>query len=122
RASPDRTAKHEVADREIVTLISMLNLRLGTRSTLLFRAQNRDTCPEQFRLARPLSEKSQKQLILTTQSSSLENSSPWETSRFVIFLFSANYFFLLSKNATPPGVCQNKKSSSHFTALAATNP
>ncbi len=33
----------------------------------------------------------------------------------VIFLFSTNYFFLLSFSR-PPGVCQNTKTPSHFTS------
>src|SRR5437016_9741797 len=35
-------------------------------------------------------------------------------SRDLISPFLANYFFLLSFSRPPPGVCQNKKTSSHF--------
>ena len=48
------------------------NLQLGERSTILICALNRKTRRDLFQLPRPLSEKSQKQLLLATQESLLE--------------------------------------------------
>src|SRR5438876_9644971 len=35
---------------------------------------------------------------------------------FIVFSFSVNYYFSVIFFSTPPGVCQNKKSPSHFHA------
>jgi hypothetical protein len=57
---------------EFFTLDHAPTLQLGKSSTVPFSALNNQTHLDQVRLARPLSEKSQKQLLLATQTSSLE--------------------------------------------------
>jgi hypothetical protein len=59
-------------------------------------------------------EKSQKQLLLATQNSSLEEFSE-EIVRSTISSFSVIFSFPTIYFSTPPGVCQNKKNPSHFT-------
>ena len=65
--SPDRRSKEAISNCDFFTLDHADNLHLEKRWTVLFCALNRKTCPDRFQLAGPLSEKSQKQLLLATQ-------------------------------------------------------
>jgi hypothetical protein len=72
RTSPDQKSGEAILICEIFTLDLAHNSRPGKRSTVLFCALNRKTRPLHFQLAGPLSRKSQKQLLLATQTASSE--------------------------------------------------
>src|SRR5437016_7262690 len=95
-----------------------------TDDRMILRPVSQDS-PGSDSTAEPPSEKSQKQLILATQTSSLEKRkclgkhperpiilSPDCLSRY--HFFSVNYSFSTNYFSTPPGVLQNKKTPSHF--------
>jgi hypothetical protein len=65
--SPDPESGQSILISKIFTLDHADNLQLGKRSTVLISAVERRTRPEQLQLAESLSEKSQKQLLLATQ-------------------------------------------------------
>ena len=72
RISPDPESGQAILISKIFTLDHADNLQLGKRSTVLISAVERRTRPEQFQLAESLSEKSQKQLLLATQTAETE--------------------------------------------------
>jgi len=75
RTSPYQKSGQAIPIREIFTLDQADNLQLGKPSTIPFRSLKRKARLEQIQLARHLSTKFQKQLILATQDSSSEESS-----------------------------------------------
>jgi hypothetical protein len=70
--SPDPESGQAILICEFFTLDHAPTLQLGKTSNVPFSALNNQTHPDQFQLARPLSKKSEKQLLLATQSCSLE--------------------------------------------------
>src|SRR5260370_25464843 len=83
RTSPYRKPGQAILIREIFTLDHADNLQLGKPSSVPFRGLKRKARLEQIQLAIHLSIKSQKQLILATQNSSLEGTSTLGSNRYL---------------------------------------
>jgi hypothetical protein len=84
RTSPYQRSGQAIPIREIFTLDHADNLQLGKPSTVPFRGLKRKARLEQIQLAIHLSIKSQKQLILVTQNSSLEGTSTFGSIRYLL--------------------------------------
>jgi hypothetical protein len=70
RTWPDSESGQAFLICEFFTLDHAPTLQLGKSSSVPFSALNNQTHLDQFRLARPLSKKSEKQLLLATQNTS----------------------------------------------------
>jgi hypothetical protein len=114
RTSPDPESAQAILICEIFALILADNLQLGKRSTNGFCAPKRKTRLVQFRLAEPLSEKSQKQLIPATQNRFSGGTFTVSECSIYYLFFSINYSFLLSFSR-PPG--EYLKTKNPFTLL-----